>query len=368
MRYLAVLFLMVLGTTLAGEPQYPLWDGQESVADYAKKVNLPPTQTLDLGNGVKLELVLIPAGKFIMGTPAPIPVDEDGFRKKIMTGQALLAVSGIVLLALLAVVVIRAIRKRQRPTFSLLWLLAMTALAGVAVFGGVHWWQSVKGLEMATAEFHATVRRYGAAADNEKPAHQVALTKPFFMGKFAVTQEQYEQLTGENPSIFKGKGNPVERVSWDDAQAFCKMLTEKTKQAVQLPTEAQWEYACRAGTATTYYSGDTEADLARVAWYTGNSKSTTHPVGQKDPNAFGLYDMHGNVMQWCQDWYGENYYKKSEAENPHGPVQSDRRVLRGSRCSDIRFCRSANRFGAGADNVSNMGGFRVVVEPALTTP
>ena len=144
---------------------------------------------------------------------------------------------------------------------------------------------------------------------------------PFYMGKFAVTQGHYQAVTGQNPSQFKGRDNPVETVSWNDAQAFCKKLTSKQIQAVRLPTEAEWEFACRAGTRTRYYSGDTEADLALVAWYSAkNSKGTTHPVGQKEANTFGLYDMHGNVWQWCQDWYGEDYYGKSEAENPKGPA------------------------------------------------
>jgi len=143
MRRLPLLVLIVFGSIAAGEqqtqPAYPLWDGTESVADYATKVNLPPTKTLDLGNGVKMELVLIPAGKFVMGTPEPAPVDEEGFRKKIVTGQALLAASAVALVAILTVVIVQAIRKRQRPRYSLLWLLAMTVMAGGCVLSGLHW-------------------------------------------------------------------------------------------------------------------------------------------------------------------------------------------------------------------------------------
>src|SRR5471032_832039 len=121
MRLLLLVILMLAGSLFAGEPTpaYPLWDGQESVADYAKKVNLPPTKTLDLGNGVNMELVLIPAGKFVMGTPEPVAVDEDGFRKKIVTGQALLAASAGALLVMLAVIIIQAVRKKRRPQVSL---------------------------------------------------------------------------------------------------------------------------------------------------------------------------------------------------------------------------------------------------------
>jgi len=160
-------------------------------------------------------------------------------------------------------------------------------------------------------------------------------------------------------------------VSDDNAQAFCKKLTEQTKQTVRLPTEAEWEYSCRAGTTTTYHSGDTEADLARVGWSSANSKYTTHPVGQKEPNVFGLYDMHGNVWQWCQDWYDDDYYGKSEAEDPKGPEQGDSRVLRGGAWNNYpRCCRSAFRYsyiGVYHRHFRNIG-FRVVVVPVSRTP
>ncbi len=201
------------------------------------------------------------------------------------------------------------------------------------------------GLRVARLEYAAAEARFKCAFKNEKPAHPVSLAQPFYMGKYDVTQEQYQQLIGTNPSKFKGKDNPVETVSSDDAQEFCKTLTERTRQSVRLPTEAEWEYSCRAGTTTTYYSGDAEADLGRVAWYGVNSTNTTHPVGQKEANAFGLYDMHGNVWQWCQDWYGEDYYSKSPVENPQGPDQGTGRLLRGGGWSGNPSvdCRSAGR-------------------------
>src|SRR6185503_13612119 len=139
----------------ASESPFPLWDGHESVADYAKRANLPPTQTLDLGNGVKLDLVLIPAGKFIMGTPEPTPVDEAGFQKKIFTGQALLAASAVALLVMLAVVIARAIRQKRRPQVSLALLLLMTVAAGGSVLSGLHWRGLVQLFEKAKAEYAA---------------------------------------------------------------------------------------------------------------------------------------------------------------------------------------------------------------------
>ena len=136
-------------------------------------------------------------------------------------------------------------------------------------------------------------------------------------------------MIGSNPGKFKGKDNPVEWVSWDDAQAFCKKLSEQTKQSIRLPTEAEWEYSCRAGTKTTYHSGDSDKDLDRVAWYEVNSKRTIHPVGQKEPNTFGLYDMHGNVWQWCEDLWDEKYYSKSPTENPQSRDRGYFRSVRG---------------------------------------
>jgi len=376
----AVFILLVAALTSAGsiafcedpsdkKPDYPLWDGKESIADYGKRTGLETTQTLDLGGGVKLELVLIPAGKFVMGTPEPTPVDEDGFQKKIILGQVLLAVSATALLVMLLVVVIKAIRKKRRPQISLVWLLLVTVAAGGAVLSGVHWRQTAKALQAAQIEYAAARARFQSANDTEKPAHDVMLTKPFYMGKYDITQEQYQQLIGTNPSQFKGKDNPVENVSWDDAQVFCKRLSEQTKQAVRLPTEAEWEFGCRAGTTTSFYSGDTDKDLARVAWYNANSKNMTHPVGQKEPNAFGLYDMHGNVWQWCQDFYGEDYYRMSEAENPLGPIHGAFRLLRGGDGQDDpMFCRSASRSGVTPDGRDDFIGFRVAAAPAFRTP
>ncbi len=346
MRLLPLIVIVLAGSLAASEPApaYPLWDGVESVADYAKKVNLPPTKTLDLGNGVKLELLLIPAGKFVMGTPE---------HEKPVIGQSMTGISGGILLLVVAVWLIRARRNRKRPQFSMGLMLVMTFVAAIGVWGGVRWNDAVKHPD----DFPA-----------EHPAHPVTMTQPFYMGKYDVTQEQYQAVIGTNPSHFKGQDNPVETVSWDDAQAFCNKVTEQTKAGVRLPTEAEWEYACRAGTTTEFYSGDLESDLDRVAWYVANSKGTTHPVGQKESNKFVLYDMHGNVWQWCQDWYGEDYYSKAPAENPQGADHSASRLLRGGSWKfGPMICRSARRLRRAPDYRYDVIGFRVVV-PAFRTP
>jgi formylglycine-generating enzyme required for sulfatase activity len=348
-------------------PSWPLWDGSESVEQYAKRAKLEPTKTLDLGNGVKLEMVLIPAGKFVMGTPKPEAVDEAGFRQRIIVGQAALAVGGGVLLILLGVVAIRAIRKRQRPQFSLASLIVMVLVAGVGVLGGTHWWHSARLLAEAKAECQGALARFKNSYDWEKPAHEVTLTKPFYIGKFEVTQEQYQQVTGTNPSHFKGRDLPVEMVDWDDAQKFCRKAGEKTRLTVRLPTEAEWEHACRAGTRTTYYMGHSDADLDLAAWHEKNSGETTHPVGQKTPNAWGLHDMHGNVWEWVQDFYGP--YKAEAATDPDGSAQGKYRVLRGGSWVDLPWsCRSSNRLRFYPDMRAQNIGFRVAADVPSKTP
>jgi type II secretion system protein G len=160
-----------------------------------------------------------------------------------------------------------------------------------------------------------------------KDRHEVTLSKPFYMGVTEVTQAQYEAVMGTNPSHFRGATNPVEMVYWNDAAEFCKKLSEKTRRTFRLPTEAEWEYACRAGAQTAFSFGDDPSALGDYAWWGRNSADTTHPVGQKKPNAWGLYDMHGNVWEWCADWY--EAYPKGPVTNPSGPATGRYHVLHG---------------------------------------
>jgi len=164
-------------------------------------------------------------------------------------------------------------------------------------------------------------------AGDEKPVHRVTIAKPFYLGVCEVTQEQYEAVMGTNPSRFKGPNRPVESVSWQDAQELCRRLSEREGVKYRLPTEAEWEYACRAGSSTEYCFGDSQAGLGDYAWFKENSGGTTHDAGQRKANAWGLHDMHGNVWEWCADWYGE--YTTSDAEDPRGPRSGEYRVLRG---------------------------------------
>ncbi len=189
------------------------------------------------------------------------------------------------------------------------------------------------------------------ASSAEKPKRRVRITQPFFLGVYPVTQAQWERVMGSNPSRFKGPDHPVERVSWNDCQEFIRRLNDLPGErgvVYRLPTEAEWEYACRAGSTTVYSFGDSAASLGDYAWYVSNSGRKTHPVGQKKPNSWGLYDMHGNVWEWCQDWHDSGYYAAaaSPINDPTGPIAGSNRVIRGgSWGSHARYCRSANRNG-----------------------
>jgi formylglycine-generating enzyme required for sulfatase activity len=233
------------------------------------------TLTVDLGGGVKMELVLIPAGEFMMGSPEN---EKGGFKE-------------------------------------------------------------------------------------ERPVHKVKITKPFYMGKYEVTQAQWQQVMGNNPSDLKGSGKrPVENVSWNDCQEFVKKVSAMGQGVCRLPTEAEWEYACRAGTTTRFYSGDDDGGLDAMAWYAANSGIKTHEVGGRAANAFGLYDMSGNVWEWCSDWYAKSYADAQE-KDPTGPGTGMFRVLRGgSRHDSPRNCRSAYRYRNTPGYRYNNVGVRVAVD------
>jgi formylglycine-generating enzyme required for sulfatase activity/tetratricopeptide (TPR) repeat protein len=191
-------------------------------------------------------------------------------------------------------------------------------------------------------------------------SHKVTISKDFYLGKYLVTQSQWEAVMGNNPSNFKGTDRPVENVSWDDCQQFIEKLNSKTGDNVyRLPTEAEWEYACRAGTNTVYFFGDSESLLGEYSWYGTNSGNETHPVGQKKPNAWGLFDIHGNVWEWCLDWYGD--YPSGPVTDPKGPSSGSYRVNRGGSWDfDARRCQSADRGYSSPDFRYNGIGFRLV--------
>ena len=220
---------------------------------------------------------------------------------------------------------------------------------------------------------------------DEKLPVTIIISKPFYISKYEITQQQYKAVMGNNPSEFKGDNLPVEQVSWYDALNFCNALSQSegltpcytingTKvtcdfeaNGYRLPTEAEWEYAAKAGTKTDFYSGKLtysgnspiDPNLDKIAWYSANSSNTTHPVGQKTPNAFGLYDMSGNVWEWCWDRYAE--YPSKETKDYQGPEIGTYRVYRGGGWRNLAwYCRSTNRDRNYLDDKNNSLGFRVV--------
>ena len=182
------------------------------------------------------------------------------------------------------------------------------------------------------------------ADDCEKPVHEVRLDS-YYISKYPVTQGQWLGIMGYNPSEFKGDlQRPVEEVSWGDCQEFIKRLNAKTGKKYRLPTEAEWEYAARGGKYSKGYKYAGSNDIEKVAWYWDNADGTTHTVGKKQANELGLYDMSGNVWEWCSDWYGKDYYGKSPLSNPQGPTNGKYRVLRGgSWINDAVLCRATYR-------------------------
>ncbi len=231
----------------------------------------------------------------------------------------------------------------------------------------------------------------GNAQSSERcPQHKVQITRPFYLGVTEVTQKQYENVMGTNPSSFAKTGDkadrvkgldttnfPVERVSWLDAVEFCRKLSVREGHTYRLPTDAETEYACRAGSTTRYCFGDDESQLGEYAWFVDNSGielihvrnlsdhlaakgCRPHPVRGKKPNAWGLCDMHGNVWEWCGDWYGEDYYAESPADDPTGPTTGSRRVFRGGSWNDsAEFCQSALPGSLPPGDRYNFLGFRV---------
>jgi formylglycine-generating enzyme required for sulfatase activity/serine/threonine protein kinase len=193
---------------------------------------------------------------------------------------------------------------------------------------------------------------------DDETQHLVTLTKGFWLGKYEVTQGQWKSVMNDNPSVFKGDDHPVENVSWNDCQYFVRKVSSEVRRQLggnaRLPTEAEWEYACKVGFTGVYGSN---GDLGDIGWYDGNSGSTTHPVGQKSANTWGFHDMHGNVCEWCQDWYGSY---NGDATDPPGPVTGDYRVLRGgSWFLNAGYCRSAVRGKFFPGYCSSNSGFRL---------
>ncbi|MDO9633977.1 MAG: SUMF1/EgtB/PvdO family nonheme iron enzyme [Paludibacter sp.] len=239
-------------------------------------------------------------------------------------------------------------------------------------FGLASFTETVKGVSFEMIAIKGGTFQMGSndGESDEKPLHQVTVSD-FMMGKTEVTQALWQAVMGtsaslSNPSNFKGNNLPVEQVSWNDCQEFIKKLNQLTGKQYRLPTEAEWEYAAGGGaTNRTKWAGtNSESNLGEYAWYSSNSGSKTQPVGTKKPNALGLYDMSGNVWEWCSDWYGSDYYRSSPQTNPQGPSSGSYRVGRsGSWFNDANYCRSAFRGSYGPGGRKDDLGFRLVLVP-----
>jgi formylglycine-generating enzyme required for sulfatase activity len=236
------------------------------------------------------------------------------------------------------------------------------ALAGVA--------NAVPDIEMAKVNggCYQMGDTFGDGGPNELPVHRVCVNS-FYIEKYLVTQAQWQAVMGNNPSIFKECGGncPVENVSWEDALDFIRRLNDQTGKNYRLPYEAEWEYAARSGGKQEQWAGTSDSNqLGAYAWFDENSGGKTHPVGTRRPNGLGLYDMTGNVWEWCKDWYGEDYYKRSPLKNPHGPSSGSARVIRGGGWDDASgIVRTTSRDGSDpsirCDICGIGGGFRLAI-------
>ncbi len=204
---------------------------------------------------------------------------------------------------------------------------------------------------------------FGDGYIDERPVHEVCVND-FYIGRYDVTQGQWKEIMGNNPSEFDlcGDNCPVENISWNDAQAFIEKLKQRIGKNFRLPTEAEWEYAAKSGGKNEKWAGvSNESELGKYAWYDADSGGNTHPVGQKKFNGLGLYDMSGNVWEWCQDFYDENYYKNSPKNNPTGPDSGTNRVLRGgSWFNGAGYTRTEKRLSIIPDYRDGNDGFRLV--------
>ena len=216
-------------------------------------------------------------------------------------------------------------------------------------------------VEGGSFDMGATYEQGGDAWDNEKPVHRVTLSG-YYIGMYEVTQELWEAVMGSNPSYFKGAQNPVESVSWNDCKEFISRLDSLTGKKFRLPTEAEWEYAARGGNKSLHYKYSGSGNIGKVAWYTENSGNSTHAVGTKTANELGIYDMSGNVWEWCSDWYGD--YSAGAQTNPQGPSAGSRRVLRGGSCyGNAGLCRVSSRDYNGPGYGLHILGLRLVLVP-----
>lgn len=249
--------------------------------------------------------------------------------------------------------------KKSAPVRSIVLLAGMFAsmLAQAEPAAGSAWTEPTTGMQFVWVPSGCFNQGATDGASKEAPVHQVCV-RGYYLGKYEVTQEQYEKLTGNNPSEFKGSKQPVERVSWIDAEAAAEKMSRQSGTKITLPSESQWEYACRAGAQNNRYCG--AGDIADLAWYSDNSNDTTHDVGGKRPNAWNLFDMTGNVWEWTQDCYNDSYQGAPSDGSAWNVGDCDDRVTRGGGWNRAASrARVSYRGGDGADHRDDNIGFRL---------
>ena len=304
---------------------YPLWDGIESAEAYATRVGLPPTLQLDLGQKTSVAMVLIPAGQVTMGTDWPQPPQVSPFRT--VESQSILGLGAAFVIGLLIVPLGRAWRLRERPVFSIRWLMIFSLGASLIVFGIVRLCQPNPWDRYAEA-----LSRYRHVPMWENIKGAQTIPQPFYLGKYKLTQFQACRVYHCSP--LGATADQLPRVVSGEWEAchICDLVNGLVKEdyaQVQLPTEAEWEFACKAGTTFDYYVDDMEQELDAVAWYSRNSGGVRQPVGLKRPNSFGLFDMIGDVQEFttaAPDWPYGKYTLRGAAWN-----------------SEARCCRAASR-------------------------
>ena len=254
-----------------------------------------------------------------------------------------------------------SISRRWNNRVIILMMMLLTSLASFAnktfTVKGVSF--TMVAVEGGTFTMGATSEQGSGTYEDEKPTHQVTLSS-YYIGQTEVTQALWTAVMGNNPSGFKGDNKPVEEVSWNDCQDFVRKLSELTGKKFRLPTEAEWEYACRGGKKSRGYKYSGSNTIGDVAWYWDNSDRKTHPVSTKSPNELGIYDMSGNVEEWCQDWFG--IYSSSPQTNPTGAASGSSRVFRsGDWYEDAGRCRSSSRNGTRPDKRFSYCGLRLAL-------
>ncbi|MCZ7644985.1 MAG: formylglycine-generating enzyme family protein [Planctomycetota bacterium] len=385
------------------EPAWPLWDGRQSVEEYAQLVGLPPAKSLDLGGGVTMDFVLIPAGRFVMGTPEPVLPSESPLPGRLIFKFFLCA-----FLCLVGMILSHAWRTKTRPQFGLKTLLLLAVLAGFAMYG----FARGKTAELDAVRYELDLKRWRLAEPNEVPAHLVTISRPYYLAKYETSIRQFYSVMNKSPDRIDQKNgieywnvhlhrdgrmsytfslhnsteenvaklfeqmigmmslpadSPVTHMTSLELNSFSSYLEKEFGHSFRLPYEAEWEFACRAGSYASFSSG--EALLAEYAEFSSQRPPVwlngLNLCGQKKGNAWGLFDMHGNAWEICMD--GLRGYDSAPVTDPKGALTKSNQVKRGgSKFTQAHECRSAYRSVYKGPDLET--GFRLLLEVDQSPP